>query len=171
MGVTAADIKFYLTGGSGNTDPNASLGGAGSTTEVGSNLFDNITAAEAAGAATADYRAIDVKNNNSTYTLYSAKIWSSVQTAGGAGSDAAYFMYAVDSGTQSVANDTTAPNNPSLTFVQATSESAAISLGDIGPGDLYKKRVWIKRVIPGNGMLSGSDTETITVKGQTPTGA
>lgn len=168
MGVTAADIKFYLTGGSGNTDPNASLGGTGSTTEVGSNLFDNISAAEAAGAATADYRAIDVKNNHSTDTLYSAKIWSSVQTAGGSGADAAYFMYAVDSGSQSVANDTTAPNNPSLTFVQATSEGAAVSLGDIGPG--VRKRVWIKRVIPGNGMLSGSDTETITVKGQTPSG-
>jgi hypothetical protein len=46
MPVQAVDIKFYLTGGSGNTDPNASLGGARSTTQVGSgseNLFDNIS--------------------------------------------------------------------------------------------------------------------------------
>lgn len=161
MSVAASDIKFYLSGGTNNTDPNASLGGTRSNTEVGSNLFDNITAGEAAGAATADYRAISIKNNHGTDTLYSAKIWSSVQTK----SNTAYFKYALDGGVQTIAADTDTPNDPALTYTETISESTALSLGDIGPG--LAKRVWVKRVIPGNGMVSGSDTETITVKGQT----
>lgn len=69
MAVQAADIQFYLTGGSGNSNPNASLGGNRSNTQIGSglnNLFDNITGTNhAAGNVdtgdAADYRVFAVR--------------------------------------------------------------------------------------------------------------
>lgn len=38
----ATDILFYLTGGTGNTDPNASLGGVISTTQVSATALHNL---------------------------------------------------------------------------------------------------------------------------------
>lgn len=40
---SAADIKFYLSGGAGNANPNASLGGAISTTELGAQNYTRQT--------------------------------------------------------------------------------------------------------------------------------
>ena len=34
MAIVAGDLKIYLSGGAGNSDPNASLGGIISSTEV-----------------------------------------------------------------------------------------------------------------------------------------
>lgn len=52
MAITATDIQFRLSGGSGNTDVNASLGGAKSSTQITSaslhNLFDQVSGDESA---------------------------------------------------------------------------------------------------------------------------
>ncbi len=78
MPVQASDIKYYLTGGSGNTNVNASIGGARSTATGGSvtsgliptgplnNLWDNITGTNHAAGNTDtsqahDYRVICIK--------------------------------------------------------------------------------------------------------------
>jgi hypothetical protein len=64
----AASIVFRLSGGAGNTDPAASLGGVMSSTAVGSNtLFDTVSAAEALSGDT-EYRCYYVKNTNATDT-------------------------------------------------------------------------------------------------------
>lgn len=50
MPILDEEIKFYLTGGAANDDPNASLGGAISSVEIASgnlhNLFDKVTGDE-----------------------------------------------------------------------------------------------------------------------------
>jgi len=43
MAIDEKDIVFYLSGGSGNTDPNASLGGVRSTTRIKSKTFNQPT--------------------------------------------------------------------------------------------------------------------------------
>ena len=71
MSVLQSDIKFYLTGavsdGAVQADPNASLGGYRSASEITSgalnNLFDNISSAEASAGDT-NYRCICVKNDS-----------------------------------------------------------------------------------------------------------
>lgn len=61
-----ANIVFRLSGGSSNTNPNNSIGGAMSSTEINSgelnNLFDRITKSENFNEIT-DYRCIYVYNN------------------------------------------------------------------------------------------------------------
>ncbi len=61
----AASLQLFLTGGAGNTDPNGSLGGVKSTTQLSStplnNLFDNVSPGEAS-AGDVEYRAIDIYN-------------------------------------------------------------------------------------------------------------
>lgn len=68
MSIAASDLKIYLSGGAGNSDPNASLGGVRSTTEVVDdtlhNLFDYVSGTEA-GAGDTEYRASYIKNENS----------------------------------------------------------------------------------------------------------
>ncbi len=61
-----------------NTNPNASLGGAVSSTEVVDNslhnLFDKVSADESLSGDT-EYRAVFIKNNHSTLTLENAKVY------------------------------------------------------------------------------------------------
>ena len=81
MSVLQSDIKFYLTGavsdGAVQADPNASLGGYRSSSEITSgalnNLFDNISSAEASAGDT-NYRCICVKND-SLETLFNIFAW------------------------------------------------------------------------------------------------
>lgn len=165
MSVSASDIKFYLTGGTANADPNASLGGTTSNVEVVAatlnNLFDNLSAAEALAGDT-EYRAIAVKNTHATDILYSAKIWGMQTTEG---STFTYGTLALDSGTQSVADETTAPSSPTLTFDVYPTEGSSLSLGDIAAG--AQKRIWIKRVCNAAAPAFSADSKTLTVKGQT----
>jgi len=165
MSVSATDIKFYLTGGAANSNVNASLGGTTSsveiTTAVLNNLFDNISAAEAL-AGDNEYRAIAVKNTHATDTLYSAKIWGDGSVEG---SGYTYLNLAVDSGTQSVADESTAPSAPSLSFDVYPVEGNSLSLGDIAAG--AQKRIWIKRSCNAAAAAYSADLVTLTVKGQT----
>ena len=81
MSVQDTDIKFYLTGavsdGGVQTDPDLSLGGYRSASEIISgqlnNLFDNISSAEASAGDT-NYRCVCVKNT-ALETLYNILSW------------------------------------------------------------------------------------------------
>ena len=60
MPIISTDIQYRLSGGSGNTDVNASLGGVKSSTSVGTglhNLFDVVSSAEASSGDT-EYRCV-----------------------------------------------------------------------------------------------------------------
>lgn len=171
MSVAASDIKFYLTGGAANSDVNASLGGTTSSVEITTatlnNLFDNISAAEAlSGDSPGNHRAIAVKNTHATDTLYSAKIWG----GGTADGPTVYtvFQLALDSGTQSVADEDTSPSSPALSFAVHATESGvdpALSLGDIVAG--AQKRIWVRRNVSAGAPALSGDNKTLTVKGQT----
>ncbi|MFQ6076386.1 MAG: hypothetical protein ACE5Z5_09685, partial [Candidatus Bathyarchaeia archaeon] len=74
-------LNYYLSGGATNTDPNASLGGGISNTQVTddtlNNLYDDITEAECKNGDT-EYRAIFIKNDG-TGTATGVKIWIAAQ--------------------------------------------------------------------------------------------
>lgn len=141
--IVPAEIKIYLTP-SGNSDPDASLGGVGIGDEMGvalHDLFDLVSPAEGVAGDT-EYRAIDVKNTNVVETLYSAVIFISQITSGA--DDAVEIAYD-STGTQSVANESTAPSSPSLSFSAPTTKETGIALGDIASEGV--KRVWVKRIV------------------------
>ena len=161
MPIVAADIQFLLTGGPANTDPNLSLGGAVSTTQIGSainNLWDDVSSAESL-AGDVEYRAISVKNNHSNLSLFNAVIYLAETTAPGS-----TVAIAVDSaGTQTVADESTSPTG--VTFSTPITKATGISLGTIGP--LTHRRIWARRTITADAASFSADTGSFNVAGDT----
>ena len=163
MPIISTDIQYRLSGGASNADVNASLGGAKSSTAVGTglhNLFDVVGSAEAAAGDT-EYRCVYVHNNHGTLTMQSAKIWISSNTPSTDTSvEIALGSSAVNGTETSVANENTAPSGP--TFSAPASEGAALSIGDIPAGQ--HKAVWIKRIVNTGAAAYNSDGCTLTTK-------
>ena len=157
MAILSAEIAFRLSGGSGNSDPTLSLGGAKSSTAVtGSTLFDVVTGAES-DAGDTEYRCIYVHNADPSLTMYDAKVWLSAESA-------AYHAIALGgeglNGTaETVADEDTAPVGES--FSSPANEGAALSLGDIPAGQHYP--LWVRRTIPA-ATAAASVTFTLRVK-------
>ena len=163
MPIISTDIQYRLSGGASNTDVNASLGGAKSSTSVATglhNLFDVVGSAEAATGDT-EYRCVYVHNNHGSLTMQAAKIWISSNTPSTDTSvEIALGSSAVNGTETSVANENTAPSGP--TFSAPASEGAALSIGDIPAGQ--HKAVWIKRIVNAGAAAYNNDTATLTVK-------
>lgn len=162
MAVSSTDLLLFLTGGAANSDPNASLGGATSNTQAGvtlHDLFDAVTPTEALAGDT-EYRAIDVKNNHSTDTLFNAVLWISGSTT----STKTIIALAYDAtGTQSVANESTAPSG--LTFTSPTSKATGIALGNLAAG--ATARIWLRRTVTAAAAVLAADAGALTVGGAT----
>ena len=162
MPIISTDIQYRLSGGSSNTDQNASLGGVKSSTSVGAglhNLFDIVSSAEASTGDT-EYRCVYIHNNHGTLTMQTSKIWIATNTPStdtsieiGLGSSA------VNGTEQTVANENTAPTG--VTFSAPASSGAALSIGDIPAGQ--HKAVWIKRIVNAGAAAYNNDGATITV--------
>lgn len=165
--IIASEIKYYLSGGSGNTDPNASLGGAISTTEVVDNnlhnLFAKVSAAEALTGST-KYRGIYVKNTNATLTFEDIVAYISSQTSSGDTSiEISVATEGADESIQTISDEDTAPTGQ--TYISATGVSNGQSSGDLSAGSY--KGLWIKRIVTASASAFGSDEATIGWRGET----
>lgn len=163
MAIVASDIKYRLSGGASNTDPNASLGGAESSTDAGSGIFDNVSSAEGTAGDT-EYRCIYVKNTHGSLTYQGAKVWIQANTPSADTTvDIGLGTTAVGTGNeQTVADEQTAPSG--VTFSAAANEGAALSIGDIPAG--HHKAVWIRRTVTA-GAAAAADSFTLRTKGDT----
>lgn len=160
MPIVSTDIKYRLSGGAANSSPIASLGGAKSSTDAGSNLFDDVTSAESSAGDT-EYRCIYVHNNHGSLALQNAVLWIQANTTGnriavGAGTSA------INGTEQVVADENTGPTG--VTFSQPANKGAGISLGSIPAGQ--HKAVWLRRTIAASSSAS-NDTYTLRVEGDT----
>jgi hypothetical protein len=167
MPIAAADIDFRLSGGAANSDVNASLGGAKSSTEVTDaslhNLFDQVSSAESAAGDT-EYRCIYVHNAHASLSLQNAVIWIQTQTPSADTSvEIAVGSAAINGTEQTVANESTAPTG--VTFGTPANEGAAQALGTIPAGQ--HKAVWIKRIVNAAAAAANSDSVVLRVKGDT----
>jgi len=165
--IASTDIDFHLSGGAGNADPNAALGGAISTTQITSaalhNLFDIVSGDEAA-AGDIEYRCLYVKNAHATLTLQNAKVWVQTETpSGSSDEEIGLGTSAVNGVEQTVADESTAPSG--VTFGQANGEGAALSIGNIPAGQ--HKAIWVKRTISASAPAVDSDASVLRVKGET----
>lgn len=177
MAITASDILFRLsvnTGPGDSTaqgDPNDSIGGFMSTTEITdasqNNLFDDISGDENADE-TVDYRCFFVFNNHGSLAWQSAVAWISAEEAGGA--DAAIALDdtgVVDSDSSSaqaerIANEETAPSGES--FSAPTTKATGLSIGNIPADDV--QAIWVRRTATDSAALN-ADGVTIRVEGDT----
>lgn len=160
MPIVSGDILYRLSGGAGNSNANASLGGIVSSNAVPSGLFDDVTSAEASAGDT-NYRCVYVRNNHGTLTLVGAVLWITSNTTGnriaiGLGTSA------INATEQTIANEATAPT--SVTFSQPASKAAGLVIGDIPAGQT--KAFWIRRTVAA-ATGAANDTFTYRVEGDT----
>jgi hypothetical protein len=163
MSIVAENLDFFLSGGATNTDPNASLGGIISSTEVVdnslSNLFDEVTGDEHT-AGDISYRCIYFKNS-SAETAYNVKLWIESNTTGADSAITIGLDLAGVNGTaDTIPDEKTAPD-PAVTFVTADGQANALSLGNMTAGQVYA--FWIKRVITAGSTPQANDTAQLKI--------
>jgi hypothetical protein len=163
MAVLSTDLKFFLSGGADNTNPNASLGGVISSEEVVddtlNNLFADVSGAEHAIGST-KYRCIYLVNDSASIA-YNVKLYIDSNTIAvddtiNIGKDLA----GVDGTADTVANEDTAPD-PAVTFTTADGYANAIDLGNIPAGQKYA--FWIKRIVSAGDTAQADNEATIKV--------
>jgi hypothetical protein len=136
-----ASVAFRLSGGTGNTNPAAALGGAISTTAVAANvLFDTVSAGEASAGDT-EYRCFYVLNDGDQ-VLDSVKVWISDQPTQGTLA-LALGGEGIDGTAETVANENTAPAGES--FSSPVTALTGLECGPLNPGQ--RRPVWARRVI------------------------
>ena len=168
MPIVSTDILFKLSGGSANTDPDASLGGVISTTSIDlvttlHNLFDQVSSAESSAGDT-EYRCFYVLNNHGTLTLQGAKVWIETNTPStDTAARIALGTSAINGTEQTIVDESTEPT--SVTWSTADGEANALTIGDIPAGE--HKAIWVERVITAAASAYNDDGVTIRVKGDT----
>lgn len=166
MPIVTADLSVRLSGGAANSDPNASLGGAKSSTVMGTdvhNLFDQVSSAETAAGDT-EYRCVYIHNGHGSLEWQSPVVWISSNTPSGDTSvEIAVGSAAVNGTEQTVANESTAPTG--VTFSAPSSKGAGLALGNIPAGQ--HKAVWIKRIVNAGAAAYNDDQATINFEGDT----
>lgn len=180
MPITASDILFKLsikTGAAGNASAqpsvNESLGKYISTTAITdaslNNLFDDVSGDENA-ANDVEYRCFFIHNAHATLSWQTPFIWVSNQVSGGALLEIAVDNVAASaigaSGAQAdlVANESTAPASPTLSFSAPASKGNGLAVGTIPAG--YCKAIWVRRTCS-NSDAKDNDGATFTVEGDT----
>lgn len=173
MAITASDILFKLsvkTGSAGNStaqgDVNASLGKYISTTQITTNilnnLFDDISGTENA-ASTVDYRCIFIHNAHASLTMLSTVVYLSAEVSGGASiaiaidDVAASAIGSASAQADQITNETTAPSSVGA-FSSPTTSGTGLSLGDIPAGQC--RAVWIRRTAANT---SAKDSDGVTI--------
>ena len=144
MAITASDIKVYYSGGpNAVTDNTDSIGGAPSTTQVGSsglhNLWDRVVGDESS-AGDIEYRIIYIKNEHTSLTGTNIRAFfhtneSSFLTIG--------VNQAKNTNAPALTNENTAPSG--VTFSAAATKANAVNIGDLAPNDY--RALYIKRTI------------------------
>lgn len=134
-----AILEFHLTGGADNTDPNASLGGVMSTTELSetplNSLFDDIEPNEARDGDT-EYRALDIFNSGDEDAV-DISLWLPSVTV----SPDTTISIGLDTTTDAVVDENTAPVD--VVFVAPTLLDPLV-IPDIAADSA--QRIWFKRV-------------------------
>jgi hypothetical protein len=168
MPIASSDIKYRLSGGSSNSDVNASLGGAKSSVEVvdntDNNLFDDVSGDEHT-AGDIEYRCIYIHNGHATLELTNAIVWIQSDTTG-ADSDISIGVgaAAVNATETATANESAAPAGVSFSDA-AVSRATGLSLGSLPAGQ--HRAVWIRRTITAGSTPQAADTCSIQAGGDT----
>lgn len=162
MAIVSADIKYRLSGGGSNADPAASIGGAKSSNDMASTIFDDVSSAEAL-AGDIEYRCVYVHNNHGSLSYTTPKVWIQSNTPSADTTiEIALGSSALNGTEAAVANENTAPSGP--TFSAPTDYAGGIALGDIPAGQ--HRAIWIRRTVTA-GAAVASDGFTLRVQGDT----
>lgn len=167
MPILISDLQVRLSGGGANSDPNAALGGAISSTAITdatlSNLFDQVSSAEASSGDT-EYRCFYFRNNHGSLTLQNAVVWINANTpATDTTVEIALAGEGVNGTAETIANESTAPIGE--TFTAPATKGAGLSVGNIPAGQHIA--VWVKRIINASAAANNLDNVIISIEGDT----
>jgi len=162
MPIISTDIHYRLSGGAANAAPTLSLGGVKSANARGTNIFDDVSSAEAA-AGDVEYRCIYVHNNHATLTLQGARIWIQSNTPSPDTSVSIGLGTSAVNGTeQTVVDENTAPAG--VSFSAPADFASGLVIGDIPPGQ--HKAIWERRTVNAAAGVY-ADSYTLRVQGDT----
>jgi hypothetical protein len=164
--VSAANLKYYLSGGAGNSSPAASLGGIISSTEVGSsidNIFADVDSAQALAGST-KYRCIYFRNTDAdAIGLYNPFLWINQVMSGADAIAIGLDPAGKNSTATTIANENAAPAG--VSFTAPTTKAGGLAL----PTSPYLQNdyvaVWIRRTVPASCASSPNDNGSIRVEG------
>lgn len=166
MAINPANLKKYLSGGSGNTDAAASLGGARSSTVVPTGLFDTVTGDEAA-AGDAEYRCFYIRNEDADADGWiDPVVWISSNTPSADTTMAIGLDPAGKNGTATtIATEGDAPAG--VSFSSPANKAAGLAL----PGAPYAQNdfcaVWVRRTVTAGAASAPTDPATFSFEGDT----
>lgn len=164
--IVETDLKFYLSGGYFNSDPNASLGGEISSFALVSGsldgLFDRIDTNEAE-KGDVEYRCVYLRNTNQTRKLLGTKIWIETGTKSPDTAIAISIGSAGMNGTEPMIP--TESIEPPMNFfeipLQAPEEP---NIGDLFPGDSIG--LWIRWFVNTGTQSIPDDVAIIRIDGE-----
>lgn len=163
----SATLQLRLTGGAANSDPDASLGGIMSSSQVSgtalNNIFDDVEPGEAETGET-EYRMLDIYNaGDETATGVEAYIdpqTSSDDTSLEIGEDDTNNPHAAAADLETLANEEAAPESPAITFGTHGS-GAKLALPDIPAGQAC--RIALKRIVSAAADNTSNDQASVKV--------
>jgi hypothetical protein len=163
----AAELQFRLTGGSANSDPDASLGGVMSANQLSAtalnNLFDNVSPDEATPGDT-EYRMLDIFNSGdeaaTSVEIFIDPQTSSADTSLEVGEDDTNNPHAAAADLETIANESTPPASPVITFGEH-GDAAKLVLPDIPVGQAC--RVTLKRIVGAAAVNTSNDQASLKV--------
>ena len=168
MAILNTDLVLRLSGGAANADPNASLGGAKSSTAVTdnsiNNFWDNISGTESNDGDT-EYRCGYIHNANATLTAENVRIYISTDTTSATEEvDIGLGTAAINATEQTVANESTAPSG--VTFSHPQTYAAGLVSANIPAGQ--HRSVWFKRVVDSGTAAKNNNTYVLKCDCDTP---
>lgn len=164
MPIAATDILYRFSGGSGNTDPNACLGGVMSTsteitTNVTHNAFDVVSGAESLAGDT-EYRGFYCLNNHGSLASQATHLYISSQTSSsGTSLEMALAGEGLNATMETISTEGDAPAGE--TFSSPSTYAAGLDMGNIPFGQRYG--FWLKRIVNASTAAMNDDTCTINI--------
>jgi hypothetical protein len=164
MPITTTELEVHLSGGGGNSDPNASLAGIISTTILVdatlNNLFDDVSGSES-NAGDVEYRHVYVKNADPSLTAQTPRVYISQDSTGtGDEIDIALGNAANGATETAIANESTAPS-PTLTFTHPTTYGSGLAPSNVTFGSYFS--LWVKRTVQAAGAAKNNNTAIFNV--------
>lgn len=166
--IISAELKWQLTGGAANANPDLSIGGAQSSVEItdasDNNLFDDVSGDEASSGDT-EYRCFTLKNTNATISLQNSKLWFTANTTSADDTlDIALSGLGLNTEPEALANESTAPSNGE-TFSAPASKAAGLSVGTVPATQYYP--IFIRRIVDASAAAVDANAATLKWEGDT----
>jgi hypothetical protein len=164
MPIATSDVDIRLSGGAGNSNVNASIGGVMSSTllvdNVLNNLFEDVPGSESLPGEE-KYRLVYIQNDHGSLTMKNVRVFvSSNSTSTTEEMDIALAAAGLNATETAIADQFTAPGG-GVTFTHPTTYATGLAPANIPAGQRYG--VWVRETIDPSSTAKDNSTTIIKV--------